>query len=367
VDFGSIKAAVSVTWEPETKAFSYGSRKRKCLPHFISTGYNSKRGGNYRLNQIENDGNMVKADGKSELDELIDSLTLFDDDLMTLVFDGNIGATELLLSIILAQEVKVISVRAQVELRSPYKKGRKIRVDILARDIDGKRFNVEVQAENSGADCRRARYHSSMVDVNMLKSGKDYKKLRDSYVIFITKNDYFKRELPLYRVERSVCETGERFCDGSHIIYVNGSYKGDDAIGRLVHDFRCSNAEDMYYSQFADGVRYYKESGGKEKMCEKVERYAEKKAEERARTVKEYAEKKAAERAAEKIREAEETAEKRATERVRQAQETAEKKAQASKAAMVRSLMENMHFTIEQAFDVLNVSEDDRKFIAENI
>jgi hypothetical protein len=77
------------------------------------------------LNQIENGGNMVKTSGRSELDELIDSLTLFDDDLMTLVFDGNIEATELLLSIILAQEIKVISVRAQVELRSPYKKGRK--------------------------------------------------------------------------------------------------------------------------------------------------------------------------------------------------------------------------------------------------
>jgi predicted thioesterase len=344
------------------------SQKRRCLPHFISTGYNSKRGGNYRLNQIENDGNMAETSGKSELDELIDSLTLFDDDLMTLVFDGNIEATELLLSIILAQEVKVISVRAQVELRSPYKKGRKIRVDILAQDVDGKRFNVEVQAEDAGADCRRARYHSSMVDVNMLKKSKKYKELRDSYVIFITKNDYFKRELPLYRVERAVCETGERFGDGSHIIYVNGSYRGDDAIGRLVHDFRCSNADDMYYSQLADGVRYYKESGGKEKMCEKVERYAEKKAEERARTVKEYAEKKAEERARAL---AETLAEKKAAERVRQAEATAEKKAtekvKEERAVMVKNLMKNMNLTLNQAFDVLDVSETDRKAIADLI
>jgi predicted thioesterase len=306
---------------------------------------------------------MVETGETSELDELIDSLTLFDDDLMTLVFDGNIEATELLLSIILAQEVKVISVRAQVELRSPYKKGRKIRVDILARDVDGKRFNVEVQAEDAGADCRRARYHSSMVDVNMLKSGKDYKKLRDSYVIFITKNDYFKRELPLYRVERAVCETGEKFGDGSHIIYVNGSYNGDDAIGKLVHDFRCSNADDMYYRQLADGVRYYKEAGGK-RMSEAVERYVEKRAEERAMTLAEaLAEKKAAERA----REARETAEKKATEKVREAEAKAEIEVQASKTAMVRSLMKNMHLTIEQAFDTLDVSEDDRKLIAENI
>jgi hypothetical protein len=207
-----------------------------------------------------------------------------------------------------------------------------------------------------------------MVDVNMLKKSKKYKELRDSYVIFITKNDYFKRELPLYRVERAVCETGERFGDGSHIIYVNGSYRGDDAIGRLVHDFRCSNAEDMYYSQLADGVRYYKESGGKEKMCEKVERYAEKKAEERARTVKEYAEKKAEERARAL---AETLAEKKATERVRQAEATAEKKAtekvKEERAVMVKNLMKNMNLTLNQAFDVLDVSETDRKAIADLI
>jgi predicted transposase/invertase (TIGR01784 family) len=328
---------------------------------------------------IENDGNMVKTSCKSELDELIDSLTLFDDDLMTLVFDGNIEATELLLSIILAQEVKVISVRAQVELRSPYKKGRKIRVDILAQDVDGKRFNVEVQAEDSGADCRRARYHSSMVDVNMLKKGKKYEKLRDSYVIFITKNDYFKRELPLYRVERAVCETGERFGDGSHIIYVNGSYKGDDAIGKLVHDFRCRNADDMYYTQLADGVRYYKEKeGGREKVCEAVERYAEKKAAERARTVEEYAEKRAAERVreaeakaeaktAERVREAEAKAEAKTAERVRDVEKKAAEEITNNQAVMVRNLMKNMNLTINQAFDVLNVSETDRKLISDLI
>jgi hypothetical protein len=273
---------------------------------------------------------MMETGDKGRLAEIIDSLTLFDDDLMTLVFDGNIDATELLLSIILGQEIKVISVRAQVELRSPYKKGRKIRVDILACDVCGKRFNVEVQGDDSGADCRRARYHSSMVDVNMLKKGRKYEELRDSYVIFITKNDYFEEGQPIYRVERTVCETRKNFNDGSHIIYVNGSYKGDDAIGKLVHDFRCSKPEDMYYSQLADGVRYYKEvERGEVKMSEALERYVEERAEAKAEA---------------KVAEA-----------------------KASKTAMVRSLMKNMHLTIDQAFDALEVSEEDRKLIAENI
>jgi CHASE3 domain sensor protein len=83
----------------------------------------------------------------------------------------------------------------------------------------------------------------------------------------------------------------------------------------------------MYYSQLADGVRYYKEvERGEKNMNELLRKYAEELAEEKV---------------------AEET--------------------KASKTAMVRSLMKNMHLTIEQAFDALDVSEEDRKLIAEKI
>jgi hypothetical protein len=52
------------------------------------------------------------------VDEIIDDMTLFDDDLMSMVFDENIEATELLLKIILNQkDIRVISVTGQKELK----------------------------------------------------------------------------------------------------------------------------------------------------------------------------------------------------------------------------------------------------------
>lgn len=42
---------------------------------------------------------------------------------------------------------------------------------------------------------------------------------------------------PIYRVERKILETDEFFDDGSHILYVNGAYRGDSDIGKLMHDF----------------------------------------------------------------------------------------------------------------------------------
>ena len=99
----------------------------------------------------------------------------------------------------------------------------------------------------------------------MLKSNEPTKEREEkeqdkTWVIFITENDVMGKGLPLYPIERCFLETGERFEDGSHILYVNGAYRGDTPIGKLMHDFSCTNAADMYYGTLADRVRFFKES-----------------------------------------------------------------------------------------------------------
>lgn len=218
------------------------------------------------------------------VEKIVDELTLFDDDLMSMVFDANVPATELVLKIILARnDIKVINVTGQKELKNPVVGGRNLRLDVLAEDEQGQQFNVEVQRKNSGADERRARFHSSMVDSRMLKKKQRFKELPDSYMIMITQNDYFGRSLPVYTVNRHIEELDEKFKDGSHIVYVNGSYRGDDPLGRLMQDFSCKNAKDIHYKELADGVRHFKEEGGRKIMCEAVEKYAQEKAKEAAR------------------------------------------------------------------------------------
>lgn len=155
------------------------------------------------------------------VERLVDNLTLFDDDLMSLVFDRNNSATELLLKIILRKDdIEVVNVIGQKELENPLVTGRNIRLDILARDNTGRTYNVEVQRSNSGGDERRARFHSSMVDIRMLKAGQDFRELKESYIIFITKEDYFGCGLPIYTINRHFEEINRIFEDGSHIIYV---------------------------------------------------------------------------------------------------------------------------------------------------
>ncbi len=58
---------------------------------------------------------------------------------------------------------------------------------------------------------------------------------------------------------------------------MNGSYKDDDdPIGKLMHDFRCTSSEDMYYLLLAKQVRHFKETeGGRKSVCKAVEEIAE--------------------------------------------------------------------------------------------
>jgi hypothetical protein len=122
-----------------------------------------------------------------------------------------------------------------------------------------------------------------MIDTRMLKARQSFSELKDSYIIFITEKDVLGAGFPLYHIEKKIIETGADFNDGSHIIYVNGAYKNDnDPVGKLMHDFRCVDAVDMFNSILAEQVRFYKETeGGREIVCRTFEELADKRAEEK--------------------------------------------------------------------------------------
>ena len=131
---------------------------------------------------------------------------------------------------------------------------------------------MEIQREDKGADPHRARYHSSVLDVENLDAGQDFKQLPETYTIFITEKDVYGLGKPIYRIERMNLDTGKPFGDGEHILYVNGEYRGDSDIGKLMHDFNCTDADDMNFELMAERTRYLKENPeGVEQMCKVIE------------------------------------------------------------------------------------------------
>ena len=128
-------------------------------------------------------------------------------------------------------------------------------------DSDNKEVDIEIQRSDAGAGAKRARHNSSLLDAHILKPGEDTEDIPDSYVVFITENDVMKGNQPIYPVERYVTIGKEKvlFNDGSHILYVNGKYRGDDEIGKLMYDFSCTNPDDMNFEALAKRARYFKQ------------------------------------------------------------------------------------------------------------
>lgn len=141
-------------------------------------------------------------------------------------------------------------------------------------DRNGKPYDIEIQRSDKGAGAKRARYNSALMDADITEPGEEAEKLPESYVIFITENDIYKKGKPLYKIDRYVNDE-QMFNDEAHIIYVNGQYKGDDPIGDLMHDFHCKKADDMKNKILADRIRYLKESDkGVKHMCRIMEDFA---------------------------------------------------------------------------------------------
>ena len=196
---------------------------------------------------------------------------LLDDDFLTKCFEGDPQYIQLVLRIVLEMpDLEVVDVRTQIFVENLL--NRSVRLDVLATDRAGRKMNVEIQRADKGAGRKRARYNSSMMDANLLQKGADFDTLPEIYVVFITEHDVIGKGKPLYRIGRYIFDTGERFDDGSHILYVNGEYRDETPIGKLMHDFSCTDPADMYYGELADRVRFFKESKeGVAIMCRVME------------------------------------------------------------------------------------------------
>lgn len=204
--------------------------------------------------------------------ERIQKLRPIDDDFMRCLFKDNIPLVQLVLRIITGKYDLIIT---ECQTQADMKRlggARSLCLDAYGTDSENKKYDLEIQRSDKGAEPHRARFHSSAMDVENLDAGQDFSELPDTYTIFITENDFFGEGKAVYRIERINLDTSKPFNDGEHIIYVNGEYRGDSDIGRLMHDFNCTKADDMNFELMAERTKYLKEHPkGAVEMCKVIE------------------------------------------------------------------------------------------------
>ena len=204
---------------------------------------------------------------------LLKDFRLMDDDFMSKCLENAPECIELMLRIIIGKkDLKVVKSQTEYPIKSLL--GRGVRFDVFARDAEGREYDIEIQRSDHGAEPRRARYNSALMDANALDSGEDFGKLRDAYVIFITENDVMKRGQELYSYVRTEEHNGDRLHDGTHIVYVNGATRSETEIGKLVHDLLCRDAAKMHFDVLKRQVSKFKNSEeGRRVMCKAMEEF----------------------------------------------------------------------------------------------
>ena len=189
---------------------------------------------------------------------LLEDFRLMDDDFMSKCLENAPECIELMLRIILGKkDLKVVKSQTEYPIKSK-----------------GREYDIEIQRSDHGAEPRRARYNSALMDANALDSGEDFGELRDAYVIFITENDVMKRGQELYSYVRTEEHNGDRLHDGTHIVYVNGATRSETEIGKLVHDLLCRDAAKMHFDVLKRQVSKFKNSEeGRRYMCKAMEEF----------------------------------------------------------------------------------------------
>ena len=146
-------------------------------------------------------------------------------------------------------------------------------------------------------------------------------------MIFITEKDIFKEGRGIYHIVRMIKESQKEVRDEQEIIYVNGEYEGEDEIGRLMHDFRCKEAREMYYEVLAKRVEGLKRRKEGEKEMGKI------------------------------LDEVRNEGEKRG--RILGIEET--------KIISIQSLMKNLNLSLQQAMEVLDIPLQEREYYMKKV
>ena len=135
----------------------------------------------------------------------LEELTLMDDYMFSAVMQDTANLKPLLEYILGIRISEINYVEPQKTEKEGYR-SHGIRLDLYVKDAEGTIYNVEVQPARKKNLPKRNRYYQSVIDINVLPPGVDYKKLSRSYVLFICNYDPFERDRYLYTFENRCVE-----------------------------------------------------------------------------------------------------------------------------------------------------------------
>ena len=164
-----------------------------------------------------------------------DLLTIKDDYMFKSVMDSEERIKPLLEMVIGKKIRKIALIEKEKTVENGYN-SRGIRMDVYIEDDEDTVYDVEMQGINKRFFGRRFRYYQSSIDVDIVKRGESFGKLKKSFIIFICDYDPFGKGWYVYPFERTcLWDSKIKIKDDTHWYVLN--IKGNkDAEGHKVND-----------------------------------------------------------------------------------------------------------------------------------
>ncbi len=141
-------------------------------------------------------------------------------------------------------------------------------LDVIAVDDAGVYYHIEIQLANSDDHILRVRFYSAMVDSELLEKGTKYSNLPNTFIFYISMNDFMELGEPIARVESTIGSKKKTYDDGKHIYYVNAGVDDQSAVANLMNYFKLADPNDASHGELSDRVHLLKcEKEGEEPMC----------------------------------------------------------------------------------------------------
>jgi len=109
-----------------------------------------------------------------------------------------------------------------------------VRLDVYVKDGKGSVYDIEMQMADTKELPKRSRYYQSIIDLQLIDAGQYYKKLNQSYVIFICSFDVFGKGRHIYTFE-NICKEDNSVSlgDGAVKIFLNTDSEKEDVSKEL--------------------------------------------------------------------------------------------------------------------------------------
>ena len=149
---------------------------------------------------------------KAKIREEAKKLNPIDDLMFRTMAEDKKFCEEILRVILSDTELTVLEAAPQYAGTNPQR--RSVILDAKCVLGTGRKIDIEVQRANDDDHQRRVRYNGAILTTNLTDPGEKFKDVPDVCVVFISRFDIFKGNLPLYHVDRVIWETGEKADNG---------------------------------------------------------------------------------------------------------------------------------------------------------